>query len=197
MALFIPHAPSSMSPSLSALRWVCEALCWRLQMAGDAWADTVTIHCRLPQICKSAWLSWRENRNWFYPTVGSLQALARYKYDLRTKINPTKRTVWWAVQELSFPGSLHQNPADFHLVFFVPTNKTCRIHSLPNRHTFFLKEPYRRGTTAGYLSNQCMEEKEEPVLVHLRPTSVCQIATSTFPVTNTYQACLEYFPFLS
>lgn len=35
------------------------------------------------------------NRAEFYPTVGSLQALGRYNYAFTTKINPTKRRVWW------------------------------------------------------------------------------------------------------
>ena len=35
------------------------------------------------------------NRAGFYPTVGSLQALARYSYAFTTKINPTKRSVCW------------------------------------------------------------------------------------------------------
>lgn len=138
-------------------------------------------HVKAYPLCKSALLTGRENRDWFYPTVESLQALARYNYAFTTKINPTKRTEWWAAQEHSFLGSLHQNPADFHLVFIVSTNRTGRTHSLPKSHTSPLKQPYQRGTITGSFQISLWKEKKRQCLIHLRATSVCQTTTPTPP----------------
>lgn len=83
---------------------------------------------------------------------------------LYNKNRPNKEDRIMSSSEHSFLGSLHWNPADFYLVFIVPTNRTGRIHCLPKSHTSPFEETLSERHNCWSLSNQPLEGKEEAVL---------------------------------